>query len=241
MNESQMPDSILSVFKKVKSNLESDHKFGHIEWIDRVYLWQAMNKVHGFGPSDCRRAVLCARTVWPLLLVWEQVAEKSPEMIPSPGYEKYPRQFLRDCTLVFLGEIPKMDLDTQETLVRKLDGMWVSEYEPIAAVLPAILDAGNFLLHSHIENVESEYEIEMWNGVLSGQYNDHEYDCCDWDDRDCFFYAAGSLAGYLPEPTNKIERRKQFWEQWLDDFVEVNVLPVDDLKSSLYAYLEKLP
>lgn len=240
LDSSLLPEPCRTQFEQIQRKLESDDTYDHVEWIDRVRLWQAMNETHGFGPSDCRRAVLCARTVWPILPLWENAVAESPDMIPahSLGNENEPRAFLRDCTLTFLGRLSRMHVDDEERRIRKLDDMWTPESEPIGAVLPAIMDAGNFLLFAHIDNVESEYEQEIFRGVLSGEYNDRAYDCCDWDDRDCYFYAAGALSGDLIKGTYDSAKRKEFWRTWLKDVFDVNVLPLENLKAKLERFLD---
>lgn len=232
-----LPIPIREVLNDIKMRHDQDNAYGHISWLDRIRLEQAMEESHGVGNSNCRMAVLAAKYTWQMIPVWEQKASDMPHLLLPDTNPLHAREFLRDCTLIFLGRMPPIDAATEEKRRRQLDDMWNSKLEPEVLVLPAVMATCLLLMFAQINNSPSEAVSSFRQEAFENEYNDFDDNCCDWEDRDCFFWISEIVGGDLRKPSNNVELRKEFWQGWLNNVVDANIRPLSELTIELEYFL----
>lgn len=239
-NEQLLPETLRNEFHRVQRELETDREFGHVFNTDRVRLWRAMDEHYGYHGSAMRRAVLAARVVWPLLPMWEDATLETPGMLPSPDCSGMPRLYLKSCTKALLQKPCDLDQKSRDRIMAKMERLVIPEFEPLCLVILAILEADSLIAGArYCDDDELGEEIEqIWNGVETGEL-DELGDRDDWDLLDCHFWASETIAGDLRDRRkNDRTARKDFWIHWLDDFVVVNTLAIDELVADLARFID---
>lgn len=238
MNKDSLPKEVGMALQKIRNGLENGPSCGHIDWRDRIAVWRAMINAFGCAESDSRRAVLGARICFKALSTWEEAAMRNSNMLKEHEYLMQPRQFLRKYVHIFLGNIEKESIDTFEENASLLLDMWRHEFEPVSAIMPAVVSASLFLLGCDSEHDGHDCIDEIWDEVIAEGYTDHDRDCCDWDDRDCYYYASCAVLGHLDQSDGaSIAIRRQWWTEWINDTAYVNTKHLSVLFKDLGKYL----
>jgi hypothetical protein len=225
---------------QLRLRFRTREQWWHIDWIERIDLWCAMEESFGVWETGRRYAVLSVRQVMPVLEVWER--NQSANRMSGIEVENIDlvRSFLVDSAEIYVEQKRALGMDYLMSRRRDLEEIEVDEsVDPSAYVIRAVLDT-TVVLRTFAEDWSDEAADdgpdEVWDMVRREGFSDH-LDNCDWDLRDCHYWVWLARAGRIRPEDRYEDFRKEFWSQWLDDVVHVCTEPldvlVDEVRSTL--------
>jgi hypothetical protein len=219
---------------ELRTRFQSREQWWHIDWIERLDLWRAMEESFGVWETGRRCGVLEVRQVIPVLEAWER-NETVVSSMRDLGYNQDSvRSHLVDAAQVFLYDREAASLEHECIRSRRLEDIFYDEKLPcppeafsILAVLAASLGLVAFG-GDWCDEVGDAGLDEVWQEVAREEFCDHK-DNCDADLRDCHYWVWLARAGRIRPEDRYEDFRKEFWSQWLDDVVHVCTEPLDVL------------